>query len=143
MLVPTEESELRGAAATYPEEIPDYGKRGWCRSEYFVFSLVAEMQDSTQDVQLYAVTTDGRIHQYPKVKVVGEQYMPSGGDLTNPNDRKLIKDIENTIIDAYGEAVVVKECSKGGSVDLSGKMLRHGALSRLAEDFMCGVTTLK
>ena len=29
MLVPTEEERLGGAAATYPEDIPGYGTRGW------------------------------------------------------------------------------------------------------------------
>ena len=29
MLIPTEEAQLTGNAATYPEEIPGYGKRGW------------------------------------------------------------------------------------------------------------------
>ena len=29
MLVPTEEAELVGNAAKYPEEIPAYGSRGW------------------------------------------------------------------------------------------------------------------
>ena len=29
MLVPTEEERLDFAAATYPEEIPGYGTRGW------------------------------------------------------------------------------------------------------------------
>ena len=29
MLVPTEEAELVGPANFYPNEIPDYGSRGW------------------------------------------------------------------------------------------------------------------
>ena len=29
MLVPTEETKLSGVAATYPEDIPGYGARGW------------------------------------------------------------------------------------------------------------------
>ena len=32
MLVPTEEEELTGFAAKFPEEIPGYGARGWCRA---------------------------------------------------------------------------------------------------------------
>ena len=93
---------------------------------------------------MYAVTTDGRIHQYPKVTVVRDEYMPSGGDLTNPNDRKLIEGREETILEAYGKAVVVKACAeKGGKVDLSAKMLRAPAASIMTEDFMHGVTDLK
>ena len=38
MLVPTEESALTGDAAKFPEGIPGYGKRGWCRCEFFIFS---------------------------------------------------------------------------------------------------------
>ena len=33
MLVPTEEEMLPGSVAQYPERIPGYGKRGWCRCE--------------------------------------------------------------------------------------------------------------
>ena len=134
---------LTGVAATYPEWIPNYGERGWCRAEYFIFALSAEMQETVQDVQLYAVTTDGRLHQYPKVEVLSDEYMPSGGDLTNPDDRTLIKGLEETILDAYGKAVVVKACRKGGDVDLSRKMLRAPAMSILTEDVMHGVTKLK
>ena len=53
--------------ANYPEDIPGYGERGWCRSEYFIFSLWAEMHG--REVQLYAIKRDGRLHQYKKVKV--------------------------------------------------------------------------
>lgn len=125
MLVPTEETELEGNAATYPEEIPGYGARGWCRAEYFVFSLWAEMVGLEQ-VELYAIKRDGSLHQYPQVKVDGAQYMPSGGALSNPNDKGTVKGLEDTMIVAYGMSLVVKACEKGAgsAVDLSSKMIR-------------------
>ena len=67
MLVPTEEREMQGAAARFPEEIPGYGRRAWCRCEYFIFSLAAEMREC--EVELYAILLDGALHQYPAVKV--------------------------------------------------------------------------
>ena len=125
MLVPTEETELEGNAATYPEDIPGYGARGWCRAEYFVFSLWAEMVGREQ-VELYAIKRDGSLHQYPQVKVEDEEYMPSGGALSNPNDKGTVKGLEDTMIVAYGKALAVKACEKGAgsAVDLSKKMIR-------------------
>ena len=37
MLVPTEEKSLE--KYRYPESIPHYGTRGWCRVEFFIFAL--------------------------------------------------------------------------------------------------------
>ena len=45
MLIPTDERKLEGLAPKYPEWIPGYGDRGWCRVEYFIFSLAAEMRE--------------------------------------------------------------------------------------------------
>ena len=58
------------------------------RIEYFVFSLLAEMQG--QQVQLYAIERDGALNRYPKVEVRSEGFMPSGGALSNPNDQALV-----------------------------------------------------
>merc|ERR1719424_2821685 len=77
MLVPTEEAKLEGSAAYVPNRIPAYGSRGWCRIEYFVFGLLAEMRG--HEVQLYAITLDGALNRYPEVVVVSESAMPSGG----------------------------------------------------------------
>lgn len=83
MLVPTEETSLTWKAAEYPECIPGYGRRGWCRAEYFIFSLWAEMIGS-KTVPLYAIKRDGQLNQYPTVKVLGAEFMPSGGALSCP-----------------------------------------------------------
>ena len=110
------------------------------RIEYFVFSLLAEMQG--HEVQLYAIKRDGALKRYPKVQVEREEYMPSGGDLSNPNDKALVKGLEDKMIDAYGTALVELKCKAGpdrwGRVDLTCKMLRPqhvGALFAAVERY--------
>ena len=93
-----------------------------CRCEYFVFSLWAEMLGSS--VELYAITCDGLLHHYPKVKVVGAEFMPSGGALSNPKDKESVRKIENIMICEYGKAISVAKCKEGKEVDLSAKMIR-------------------
>ena len=78
------------------------------RIEYFVFSLLAEMQG--HEVQLYAIKRNGVLNRYPTVKVLREEYMPSGGDLSNPNDQALVMGLEDKMIDAYGTALVEVKC---------------------------------
>ena len=108
------------------------------RIEYFVFSLLAEMQG--HEVQLYAIKRDGALHRYPKVEVIGERDMPSGGALSNPNDKALVKELEDKMIDAYGTAIVEVKCKAAGDgkVDLRCKMLRPqhvGALFAAVERY--------
>ena len=109
------------------------------RIEYFVFSLLAEMQG--HEVQLYAIKRDGALHRYPKVQVGSEESMPSGGALSNPNDKALVKDLEDKMIEAYGTALVELKCKaarRGVWVDLSEKMLRPqhvGALFAAVERY--------
>ena len=115
------------------------------RIEYFVFSLLAEMQG--QQVQLYAIARDGALHRYPEVKVLGEFAMPSGGALSNPNDQALVKDLEDKMIDAYGTALVELKCKAGGRrVDLGRKMLRPqhvGALFAAVERYQVAALDLR
>ena len=94
------------------------------RVEYFVFSLLAEMQG--HEVQFYAIKRDGALNRYPTVHVPREELMPSGGALSNPNDQALVKGLEDKMIDAYGTAIVEVRCNAGGGgrVDLRCKMLR-------------------
>ena len=47
------------------------------------------------EVQLYAIQLDGALNRYPKVQVTGEITMPSGGALSNPNDKALVTSLEN------------------------------------------------
>merc|ERR1740115_274791 len=143
MLVPTEEAKLEGGAAMAPEYLPAYGSRGWCRIEYFVFGLLAEMRG--HEVQLYAILLDGALNRYPEVKVGSESLMPSGGALSNPNDKALVTSLEDKMIEAYGTALVELKCKAAGGkkVDLSRKMLRPqhvGALFAAVERYQ--VTSL-
>ena len=121
------------------------------RIEYFVFSLLADMQG--HEVQLYAILRDGALNRYPEVKVVGERHMPSGGALSNPNDQALVKGLEDKMIDAYGTAIVEVKCKAGGEsvdlsrgyVDLSRKMLRPqhvGALFAAVERYQVAALDL-
>ena len=109
------------------------------RIEYFVFSLLAEMQG--HEVQLYAIKRDGALNHYPKFMVTGEEDMPSGGALSNPNDQALVKGLEDKMIDAYGTAIVELKCKaarRGERMDLSCKMLRPqhvGALFAAVERY--------
>jgi len=96
------------------------------RVEYFVFSLLAEMQGKEGQVQLYAIQRDGELEQYEEVLMI-ESDMPSGGALSNPDDEALVKGLEDRIIDVYGRAIVEITCSKakeGERVYLNAKMLR-------------------
>ena len=63
------------------------------------------MQGKEGQVQLYAIKRDGQLHQYKKVDMV-ESDMPSGGALSNPDDKALVKGLEDQIIDVYGRAIV-------------------------------------
>ena len=115
------------------------------RIEYFVFSLLAEMQG--HKVQLYAILRDGALNRYPEVQVVDEAYMPSGGALSNPNDKVLVRGLEDKMIDAYGTAIVELKCKAagGGRVDLRKKMLRPqhvGALFAAVERYQVAALKL-
>jgi hypothetical protein len=108
------------------------------RIEYFVFGLLAEMQG--HEVQLYAILLDGALHRYPKVEVVTEDDMPSGGALSNPDDKALVTALEDKMIEAYGTALVEIKCKAagGGKVNLWCKMLRPqhvGALFAAVERY--------
>jgi hypothetical protein len=52
--------------------------------------------------------------------------MPSGGALSNPNDKALVTALEDKMIEAYGTALVGVKCKAAGgeAVDLGDKMLR-------------------
>ena len=80
--------------------------------------------EGRDSVELYAITRDGCLNQYPKVKVLEEKYMPSGGDFSNPKDKEAVRALEDKMIEAYGNAIVVRKCKQGESVDLTTKMIR-------------------
>ena len=146
MLVPLEEEKLESRAARYPSEISGYGPRGWCRVEWspprlepwsfrppstdqrsgpcrdrFIYALASEMR--SREVELYAILRDGKLHQYPRVKIF-ERGMPSGGELSNEDDRPLVRALEDKMIEVYGKVIVELMCKPGGKVNLRAKMLR-------------------
>ena len=99
------------------------------------------------EVQLYAIKRDGALNRYPEVSAANERFMPSGGALSNPKDRALVKGLEDKMIDAYGTAIVELKCKAAGGeeVDLSEKMLRPqhvGALFAAVERYQVAVLNL-
>lgn len=114
MLVPTEEEKSKDYRPTKsPLGILGYGRRGWCRAEFFIFSLLAEMQqDARAAVKLVSVLRDGSLVRHNEVKVLGnpeEKQLPSDGDLSNPNDTELVKQLEDKMVDAHGYAMITSK----------------------------------
>ena len=68
MLVPTDEALV---SARYPEKIAGYGSRGWCRAEYFIFSLWSAIVGREGEVELYAASTDGTLKRFEEVLFAG------------------------------------------------------------------------
>ena len=136
MLIPVEVEErieeLGGCASFDPGSLPAYGPRAWCRCEWFIFMLWAEMEGAKK-VQLYAVNLQGELNQYKKVTLFGESDLPAGGDLTVEADRALIHDIQEQMLAAYVPAVIRNQCAggAGGEVDLDRKMLDDKAMPAL------------
>ena len=100
------------------------------------------------EVQLYAILLDGALNRYPKVVVLGEKDMPSGGALSNPNDKALVTALEDKMIEAYGTALVELKCKAAGGkkVDLQCKMLRPqhvGALFAVVERYQVAMLNLR
>eukprot|EP00964_Phaeocystis_antarctica_P029961 scaffold16899_cov53-Phaeocystis_antarctica.AAC.2 len=100
------------------------------------------------EVQLYAIQVDGALNRYPKVQVFGEGAMPSGGALSNPNDKALVTSLEDQMIEAYGTALVELKCKAAGgeAVDLKFKMLRPmhvGALFAAVERYQVAELNLE
>ena len=99
-------------------------------------------------MQLYAILLDGALNRYPKVEVLFEISMPSGGALSNPNDKALVTALEDKMIEAYGTALVELKCKAAGGkmVELSCKMLRPqhvGALFAAVERYQVAELNLR
>ncbi|MEC7233091.1 MAG: hypothetical protein VXW31_09135, partial [Planctomycetota bacterium] len=78
-------------------------------------------------VQLYAIRRGGRLKQYPAVQFLRGGDLPSHGILSNPNDKPLVTEIQDKMIDTYGHAIVENICGKakeGEMVHLGQKLLR-------------------
>ena len=63
-----------------------------------------------------------------------------GGDLSNPDDRELVRGLEDTMIEAYGKAIVESMCKEYGTdVDLGAKMIRNCHVETLAKALVAGI----
>ena len=74
-------------------------------------------------MELYAILRDGKLDQYPRVTIL-EEFLPSGGALSNEDDRPLVRALEDKMIEVYGKVIVEVMCKPGGTVNLRAKMLR-------------------
>ena len=107
MLVPVDSPEIAAEAQSDPLALPDYGGRAWCRLETFVFCLWAEMQPDQAPVQLYAVTSEGELHQYDAPTLTcDDSAMPSHGELTLAEDLPVIAGLEERMAESYGHEMV-------------------------------------
>ena len=125
-------------AAYYPEDVADYGSRGWCRVEYFLFGLYSEMRDGAMDgaspLKLFAVGGSGELQQFKVVEFLGGDRgdMPSQGAFSFESDRESIVELESKMISAFGHAVIRNAADSGEpTVDLGAKMLRDEHLPTL------------
>jgi hypothetical protein len=60
-------------AAYYAEDVLDYGSRGWCRAEFFIFGLYFEMKhgalgDEVPPLRLYCVGRTSPLQQFKVVE---------------------------------------------------------------------------
>ena len=135
MMVPTEEKSLK--KYHFPEQIPHYGTRGWCRVEFFIFALWMAMLGRQGKVPLHGIARDGSLTQYKGVEYTGNGDLPSDGALSNPNDATAVKLLEETMIEAHGKTIVVHECKKkagsGERVGLNHKLLRASCVPALSK----------
>ena len=123
MLVPTDEARV---SARFPENIAGYGSRGWCRAEYFIFSLWSAIVGREGEVELYAASTDGELRRFKEVVFEGgaANDMPEQGDFSVEADRAVVKGLQDSMIRAFVPAVIRQKCEgKPKEVVLSSKML--------------------
>lgn len=132
MLVPTEETSLR---VSYPNEIPQYGTRGWCRIEYFIFALLSEMADRNGKAEMYAAARDGKLKRFSDISFDGgaASDMPDQGAFSVESDREIVRGLQNDIIKAFGHAMICQACKDVTQtrLHLNGKMLQDQHMSTL------------
>ena len=116
------------------------GRRGWCRIEYFIFGLASEMRrDSSaggESLRLFAVGASGALQQFKVVEFLGGDRgdMPSQGDFSFEQDRAAIMALEDSMISAFGHAVIRNAAAEHEPVvDLGAKMLRDEHMPTLAQ----------
>jgi hypothetical protein len=109
-------------------------RAGWCRAEYFVFSLWSAIIGSVSNVQLYAAATDGTLKPFKSVEFDGYGDMPEQGDFSVETDRATVKGLQEQMIAAFGHVAIRQACEGATDVlDLNYKMLQDQHVPTLAE----------
>jgi len=141
MLIPTEEERV---TVGYPEKIKTYGKRGWCRAEFFIFALWSAIVGREGEVELYAAARDGALKRFSKVEFNETNDLPEQGALSVEKDREAVKKLQDDMISAFGHCVIRQKCESlpkevklGAIVHLGAKMLRDEHMPTLC-DFIAG-----
>jgi hypothetical protein len=149
MLVPLAQ-ELADVNIKYPEQIPTYGKRAWCRSEFFCFSCLSEMRIEAGGIKLFACGRKGKLKQFHQVNLEGGAHkdMPSQGELTVEDDRAIITELEDKMIKEFGHqtvrnALLSSAWGASGDISLSGKLLRDEHMETLVHEAGERVTRLQ
>lgn len=57
MVVPLDQDPFDGMGEAYPDYIENYGERGWCRCEFFIFSLWPRCDRSMEGTSVHAMAT--------------------------------------------------------------------------------------
>ena len=115
------------AKVAFPEQLPVYGGRAWCRLEFFCFSCLSEMRKVPGGVRLFACGTQGKLKHFPELNVEGgkTEDLPSQGKLTLESDRPLISELEEQMIREFGHQIVRNVLEGAPSVaHLTSKLLR-------------------
>ena len=130
-----------------PGELPIYGKRAWCRVEWYVFALWAEMNGakprvrgdrmdtSAEQVQLYAVSLAGKLFPFDEVFINDEKSLPATADLSEETDRAHILCLQEEMIDVYVPTIIRNLCAGGTGVELNmaNRMLSDNNMSKLLD----------
>ena len=88
--------------------------------------------EATIKALVEAVEATGKTAEWPET-TGGD--MPSEGEFTNPDDKSLVRALEDQMIEAYGKVIVETKCKAGagGEVDLEAKMIRDCHVEALCE----------
>ena len=145
MLIPVEEEEdirrlqdPHDAAGWDPSGLPGYGPRAWCRLEWFVFMLWAEMS-GIEPLQLHAVNLKGQLNQYKRLTFRSdlelEDQLAAQGEVSAESDRVLIRDVQESMISAFVPKKIQDQCKgpEGGVFDLYCKLLSDQHVPALVE----------
>ena len=118
MLVPTTYDLFEACPEKYGNEwLPEYGPRAWCRTESFVFSTMSITRAPTERPNLFVVHNENKEVRYIRYDF-GSDGSPSAGQLTDENDRKLLRKLEDEVKELRNKSLI--SSVKGNkNIDLS------------------------